>query len=215
MPVKGYRSITVKEELYRELEKFMKEFNLTSLNDVIAFLLSSRPQQAVQAPTYELEYLRDRIDELSGRIAELESRISAVESQLQELQAIKGQQAVEDSKKRVNLLAKKSSISDIVRERKVELVSELNLKNPGKFIERARDEGIVVLEGFSYDGSQDTALIDPEFWEEFKEKIQQLNSQDEGKIAEALGAEGFKLFRFLQRSGMLYYGTDGKWHLST
>jgi predicted CopG family antitoxin len=39
MPVKGYRSLTVKEELYRELEELRGDLKYNSLSDVIAHLL--------------------------------------------------------------------------------------------------------------------------------------------------------------------------------
>ena len=42
MPPRGYRSVTLREEVYRKLEEFMREKGLTSINDAVRLLLEYR-----------------------------------------------------------------------------------------------------------------------------------------------------------------------------
>jgi len=188
MPVKGYKSISVRAELYEELTRLMEEMRFVSLNDVIAFLLSSSKPQT-PASTYELGYLKDRVTELEERVAKLESLLQ----QQQQAPAVKAQKP-------------RRGIREMIAERKFERLRDLNVKNPERFIERARAEGVVVLEGV-----KDTGLVDPDFYEDFKRKLEELTTTDDRELAEKLGADGLRLFNFMRENGLIYYDVEGKW----
>ncbi len=91
---------------------------------------------------------------------------------------------------------KKISMSEIVSERKVQVLSEINPRNPEAFIKRAEAEGIVVIRG-----ARDTALVDRGFWEEFEKKIPSLPKN----IEEISDSKVRKLAEFMINNGLMYY----------
>lgn len=186
MPVRGYRSISVREDLYDDLIRLMDELRMVSMNDVIAFLLSSGKPSI---NNFEVAYLKDKV-------AELEDRLNRLEESLRPAQQTPKPQ---EQKKR-------KTIREIIAEHKLERLSDLNVKNPEKFIEKARAEGVVVLEGV-----KDTALVDPDFFEDFKRKIEELNTNDESNLVEKLGGDGIRLLNFMRENGLIYFDTEQKW----
>jgi len=95
------KSVGVSNRVYESLLKLKDEMGFTSLSDVIAFLLSFKPQ----GRQCELDYLK-------GKIAELEERVSRLESLYQ--QKALGEDgddhatsnALDSSKRRIDLFAK-------------------------------------------------------------------------------------------------------------
>ena len=95
---------------------------------------------------------------------------------------------------------KKATMLDVIRERKVQFLSEIKPRNPDRFLARARDYGIEVIEG-----NKDIALADPGFYKVFMEKLHNLNTSNEEKIKKLLDQNEYKLFKFLMENGLIYY----------
>jgi hypothetical protein len=54
--------------------------------------------------------------------------------------------------------------------------------------------------------------VEPNFWNEFKEKLNSLNTNNESEIKKVLGTKGHKLLKTLWEGGLIYYDSvNGKW----
>jgi hypothetical protein len=54
--------------------------------------------------------------------------------------------------------------------------------------------------------------VEPNFWNEFKEKLSTLNTNDESTIKKVLGVKGHKLLKTLWEGGLIYYDSiNSKW----
>ena len=102
---------------------------------------------------------------------------------------------------------KRATMLDVIRERKIQFLSEVRPRNPDRFLAKAKEYGIEVIEG-----SKDVALVDPRFYKGFLEKLHNLNTGNEERIRKILDPEEYKLFRFLEENGLIYYdGAKGRW----
>ena len=96
---------------------------------------------------------------------------------------------------------------DIIAEKKVQLLSKVKPRDPETFLGKAERLGIVVLRG-----EKDAALVDPGFWEEFKEGILPHLPCDPGELGSISGSVG-KLAEFLHDNSLIYCSRDNGWIL--
>lgn len=72
MPRRGYKSITVPEELYKRLNDVRRRERLASMSDVISYLIASYEGIKVVAPTFNVdannEYLKNYVHDLRRRL---------------------------------------------------------------------------------------------------------------------------------------------------
>lgn len=105
-------------------------------------------------------------------------------------------------KKRVTML-------NVIRERKLQFLSEVNPRDPGKFVSRARDLGIIVLEG-----AKDVVFVDPSFYSGFLERLKTVNTSNEELIKKRFSNDYYRLFVFLRENGLIYFDASERvWKL--
>jgi len=190
MPPKGYRHLSIREEVYREIEKLREELNLTSLNDVLSVLVKTYREHVTIASMLEKIHT-----DIAAKLSEIHTNIATMPSNTAPAAA--------------NMKAfkkKKTSIREIVRERKVQLLSEINPKNPEAFVRSAEKQGVIVIEGTR----GDKALVDPEFYDEFTSRLKYFprNPEEEMDLTE----DERKLFRFLKENALIFFdGNEGAW----
>jgi len=98
---------------------------------------------------------------------------------------------------------KGKSMREIIKELKVQLLSEIKPRNPDAFVRKAKEEGIMVIEGTR----GDIAIVDPEFYDEFMSRLKYFPKNIE-EIE--LGSVEKKFFNFLRVNALIYF--DGnKW----
>ncbi|RLG82517.1 MAG: hypothetical protein DRO09_00035 [Thermoprotei archaeon] len=182
MPARGYRSISIREDLYQELVSLQNELKMVSLNDVIAFLLEPRSSAG---------------ENLSPKIQDLEERLSFLERKFEEiLSSLEKAQVAQAAPKEV----KKRDLVDVLKEQKWVSVNKLKLRKPEAFIAKAEKSGAEVFEG-----PTDTIIVDKEFLADFKLKLESVKStMSEEEKKKLLGEEGYSLLQALKEQGLVY-----------
>ena len=106
---------------------------------------------------------------------------------------------------------RKATMLDVIRERKVQLLSEIEPRNPERYVAKARELGIVVVEGV-----EDTALVDPDAYREFTEKLREVDTFREEEVLRRLGDPAMqKLFSFMRENGLIYFdSTKQRWEIA-
>jgi len=204
----------VSDEVYDELAKIAKErgTSISALVKDIVLNWLGKPEvnqkvnlRVNQELTEKVNQLVNQLSEINNRLNTLESRMAALESSLNIIKT--GNTAPEKAQQKKH----RATIRDIIKDRKVELMSDIMPKNPEAFISKAKSEGIVVLEG-----GKDVALVDPEAWEEFKSKwmrripYQITDHKEMSRLPEWVR----KLAIFLYTEAMIYYDKEkGGWQL--
>lgn len=181
MPRRGYRNVTLREELFSRLEELRKRYGFSGIPDVIAYLVNV---EEMCRACRDLASLRSAVEQLVNTLGSQPQRRS-------EPQHTKP--AEQQRRKPVTLM-------DVLRERKVQLLSEIRVRNPDRFVERARELGAVVIEG-----ARDTAIVDPVFWSEFRERVRGLPREPSLRGAEE------KMFRFLRENALIYFDSSRGW----
>ncbi|MCR6692609.1 MAG: hypothetical protein MRT15_09470 [archaeon YNP-LCB-003-016] len=71
MPPKGYRNLSIRDEVYKKLEDIMIDLKLSSINDVIAHLI-----RTYEDYTNALVEILERMDKLIPMIDDLRRKLS-------------------------------------------------------------------------------------------------------------------------------------------
>ena len=197
MPPKGFKTITIREELKERLEEIARAKGFTNLNDVVAHILdvyslvnslfTVAPSKIL--PSSTVNTVTD------GKILPSTTVNTVSDGSIygKRLQSV-------TVNERGKLSRKKATMLDVIRERKIQFLSEVRPRNPDRFLAKARDYGIEVIEG-----NKDIALADPGFYKVFMEKLHDLNTSNEEKIKKLLDQNEYKLFKFLMENGLIYY----------
>ncbi len=156
-----------------------------------------------------------KLDELSRRLGtiieileNLTERVANLENSVKEIR--EGYVAKVEVPHEVKHRERRSAL-DFLREQKVMFESEITgrIRNRDAFFERLKRGGAVVLEL-----STERVAVDPEFWEEFKKKLSELNSNLERDMIKVLGKEGTALLKALMHDAQVYFdATRKKWVL--
>jgi len=204
MPRKGsrYANLTVLKEVREELDRLREELRLTSLNDVLAVLVKTYREHTSIASKLEKLHtsITSKLDELHTSIASIHTSIaSTVSSERTSVTSTHTSSA--------SIARRKKSIREVIGDLKVQLLSEVKPRNPSAFLRKAREEGVVIVEG----AKGDVALVDPEFWAEFKTLLKHLPYRLEEAEIE-LGGEEEKLFKFLRENALIYFDSkENRW----
>lgn len=153
------------------------------------------------------------IDEIRKKVAELEERLSKLEVYLGKLQS-----SIPSSIPQVNLgnthestrrRRGKTRAIDILRDEKVMYEADIagRIRDRDAFFGRLRKDGAVVVET-----AKQRIAVDPDFWDEFKKKLEKADTTNDEVLKEQLGEDGLKLLRVLREEGAVYFdGVERKW----
>jgi hypothetical protein len=187
MPPKGYRHLSIKEDVYRRLEEFTKRKGLSTIVDAIVVLLD-------YADIYsKLEYL-------------LQKGVNLPQTGVREDQGNRNTEGNTRSKQHVTRSGKKSAI-EVLREVKVRCISEMrSARNPEAIIEKMKAGGAVVVRT-----DEDVCAVDPEYWDLFEKKLNEFKTPDDKEVLSRLKDEKMKkLFQLLRKAGALYLDSTRK-----
>ena len=199
MPTKGYSNLTVKREVREKLDKLRKELGFATLNDLLVFLVK----------TYEsYTTIGSKLNKLYTSIGSISQRLDIlVEVVKHTTTTSKHTTSTSKSTTTGSIRKERKTMLDVIHERKIQLLSEIKPRDSTRFVAKAQSYGIVVIEG-----AKDTALVEPEFYEEFKNILKEINTMNEEKIRKQLDDKMFKLFTFLRENGLIYFdATDNTW----
>jgi len=140
---------------------------------------------------------------IKQEISELRNTVNELSDKLEKLSTAPPPSAPTSPTGKGGSRRKKRTIADIMKESKVSLLSEMSIRRPESFLRKAREEGVVAIEGY-----KDVVLVDRDYWEEFKNRLSELPKE----VREGLDA---KLLNFLKENGLIYWdGTENKWVLT-
>jgi uncharacterized protein YoxC len=206
MPPKNYSNITVRREVREELERLREELKVRDFSDLLVLLVKTYREY-----TSVTSKLLEQVTSISSKVDELLTRVSSIATSNSSTSTSGGAQATSasssvDTRQHATKSSKKRAI-EILRERKVRCVSEMRgARNPEAVIESMKREGAVVVrtEG-------DTCAVDPEFWDEFKRRLNEVKSPNDEEVLSKLRDERMKrLFQLLRRAGALYLDNKSK-----
>jgi len=104
---------------------------------------------------------------------------------------------------------RRKSAIDFLKEQKIMFEADIanRIRNRDAFFEKLRRDGAVVLE-LKYG----RVAVDPDYWEEFKSALNELDTSDDAEIEKRLGKKGYALLKALSEDGVVYFdATKRKW----
>ena len=195
MPGKGYSNLTVRQDVRKQLDMLREELGFSTLNDLLVFLVRSYRAYTT---------IGSKLDELITSIGSISQRLDILVQVVNTATSGSNSTSSGSMKKR-----KKITMLDVIKERKIQFLSEVNPRDPDKFISRAHDLGIVVLEG-----SRDVAFVDPSFYSGFLDKLKTVGTSNEELVRKELDSDYYRLFVFLRENGLIYFdASDRVWRL--
>lgn len=158
---------------------------------------------AVNAYTGKIDEINRRLSHVIELLEDLTVRIQNLEDEISNM-IRSTQQAKSEEKKE----PRKSAI-DILKDQKVMFESDIasKIRNRDAFFDKLRRSGAVVLEL-----AKERVAIDPDFFAEFKRKVESLSISSEDALQRELGKVEAKLLKALMNSGVAYFdGVKKKW----
>ncbi len=144
------------------------------------------------------------LDELNKRVTDLESRLAKYppESPAEVRPHYARTEARETYHERERVRERKASAIEILKRQKVMFEADIasKIKNRDAFFERLRRDGAIVLEL-----NDQRIAVDPEYWSEFLQKLETLDSYSDDKMREVLGVTGAELLKALYRDVKAYF----------
>jgi len=196
----------VEEQLTNTVSKVVNE-SLSTLTNNISKVKFKELEDLINAYTSKIDLIMTRLSEVIERLDSLESRIKATEStqppKTSPTERVVGKSSITESKS-------KKDLCEILESEKVIYESNIagKIKNLDAYFSKVAEEcGAEVLEA-----KDQRVAVEPNFWNEFKEKLSTLNTNDESTIKKVLGAKGHKLLKTLWEGGLIYYDSvNSKW----
>jgi polyhydroxyalkanoate synthesis regulator phasin len=208
--------VRVSEEAYKFLESLAKREGFSSVEDYLVHLVHTiarekgledferiKPkierfiQDEINKRMTALETIRRQVVEIYEKIESLEERLKAIEETVKESSKL-----VERPREAP---PRKTGIERL-REEKVVFESRLPARvQRDRLFAYFEREGAVVLKL-----SKERVAVDPEFWKEFKSKLESLSSPREEDIQQVLGSPGFELWKALYADNLIYYDPRSK-----
>jgi hypothetical protein len=146
------------------------------------------------------EILKQIVDE-RRKIAELYSRVEKLEQLIQERQ--QAQPAQPQPQPQLQRRRRKTGM-EILHEQKVLYESKLErLRDKDRFFDYLRRQGAVIIEA-----QGERIAVDPEFWNEFVERLESITTPDEREVGKYLSPIEKELFTKLRASQLVIF--DGK-----
>jgi hypothetical protein len=188
MPPRGYRHLSIREDIYRRLEEFAYSKGLAYPADAIPILLE-------YADIYsKLEYL------LQVRVKDLlQTGVNQTKT------SSPTQQASEQRGKR-------KTAWDILEEEEIVCISTMTkARDPHKIIDILKSNGAVILSS-----ENDKCAVHPDTWTSFVEALTKINSPDEREVLGKLKGKAKQLFKMLRAVGAVHFNSKTKtWMVDT
>lgn len=163
-----------------------------------------------------------KIDSLSAKLAEAIERLEALEDRLKSLEeAVEAQRRQEQpppprapvqpapgerAAGREHHRGRRRSAIERLREQGVVFEHEVHwLRDRDAFFEKLRREGALVL-----DLGGERVAVDRGFWENFREKVEQLPTANDEEIRMLLTDTQYELFKRLKEAGLVYFDASRK-----
>ncbi len=191
------------------LEKEIADLNLVVSNLKRIVIVAG---DTINSYSQMLSDLRSRVSEVIGMIQELNSKVKELEGKLEAVGKESGTKAApkpEAREARPERRERRASAIEILKKQRVMFESDLasKIRNRDAFFERLRKDGALVLEL-----ADQRIAVDPEYWEEFLDKLSQLNTNSEKKLEQELGPVGHELLKALSKNALVYFdATKRKW----
>ncbi|ABM80970.1 hypothetical protein [Hyperthermus butylicus] len=209
-----FRELGYKEESIRvtltDVERIVEE-KLSRLGsglnvDKLVARLERRLQDLVNPWTAKVDQLSARLAEVIERIEQLEVRIKSVEDETRSLrEALQNLQqtrmVTERREQTVARQLRRRSAIERLREQGVVFEHEVQwLRDRDAFFERLRREGAIIL-----DVGGERVAVDPEFWENFRDKVEKLPTANDDEVKLLLTEQQYALFKKLKEAGLIYF----------
>lgn len=136
-------------------------------------------------------------------------KVSTLEQEIKNLSAGAAPRPAPKTVEREERGRRRRSAIDFLREQKIMFEADIanRIRNRDAFFERLRRDGAVVLE-LKYG----RIAVDPEYWNEFKKALSELDTSDDAEIERRLGKRGYALLKALSEDGVVYFdATKKKW----
>lgn len=206
----GYKKISIRGDVYERLVKLRERLGFTSVSDVIAYLLIAEDLRATISSMFEKHYatLSSMLErELATISSMLKGQHATDSSMASEPHATQGSM---ETKQHATKGSKRSAI-EVLKDQKVTCLSDLaraGKKSPEAIIESARRGGAIIIRT-----SEDTCAVEPEFWGEFRSKLNAIKTPDDREVLSKLKDSRMKkLFQLLRKAGALYLDNkSGSW----
>jgi hypothetical protein len=146
--------------------------------------------------------------EMNARISRLETMLQAPPQHYEAVQAQQQRPEVRETRHERGR-ERRSSAIEILKKQKIMFESDLasKIRNRDAFFERLRKDGALVLTL-----SDQRIAIDPEYWREFLSVLDELRTNAEKELKEALGPQGYELLMALSKNALAYFdATKKKW----
>lgn len=212
---------------YSVIEKIIKKYPGSTVEDAVRqFILDvvggevqviqtqqdlSRVQRLLQDMvnpfTAKVDEVARRLSDVVETLDSLSERVKTLEEEVRSLKVRPEAQVTTQQVKEV----KKSAI-DVLRDQKVMFEKDIasKIRNRDAFFDKLRREGAVVLEA-----KGQRIAVEPNFWNEFKEKLEGLTTNNESEVRERLGKAGYNLLKTLWEGGVIYYDSvNKKWRFT-
>ena len=184
MPPKGYRHLSIREEVYKRLEEFAKSRGLSTTADAIAVLLD-------YADIYsKIEYI-------------LQKGVSLPQSGVREQPQSEAAASRTSTKERAG---GKITAWDILKRDKISCMSNIKVRNPTRVIESLFEAGAVKI-----DLGRDVCVVDPDFWWEFWRVVKEFKTPNDEENLKEIKNEKMKwLYSELRREGIIIFDSARK-----
>ncbi|HIQ24333.1 MAG TPA: hypothetical protein EYH50_04725 [Pyrodictium delaneyi] len=173
--------------------------------------LERRIQDMVNPWTAKIDSLSSKLAEAIERLESLEERVKSLEEALESQRRREGtitrvqpQQASE--RKEHYQRARRRSAIERLREQGVVFEHDVQwLRDRDAFFEKLRREGALIL-----DIGGERVAVDRAFWENFREKVEQLPTANDDEIKLLLTDTQYTLFQRLKEAGLVYFDASKK-----
>ncbi len=196
----GYKD---KEEYTRRIVEEILESRLSALGKVqdaekIAARLEKRLQDLINPWTAKIDQLSNRVAELYEKIETLEEKIKSLEeAEASKREQVQRYRAPVESRRE----PRRRTAIERLREQGVVFEHDVQwLRDRDAFFERLRREGAIIL---NIGGER--VAVDPSFWQNFREKVEQLPTPNDEEARILLTEQQYQLFRKLKESGLIFF----------
>lgn len=166
-----------------------------------------RLSDTINAYTSKIEELGSKIASIVEELEEIKSRIDEVEARIQGPAASPAQRLQAQARPGQ---PRRATAMDILKQQKVFYESSVvgKIKDRDRFFARLEREGAVII---AVGGER--VAVDPEFWEEFMEKLSRITSDSESAARAVLAdRKEIELFEKLKQASLLVFdATEKRW----